>query len=179
VSRDPLPLKAADAWAALALGLAPSPPPDALRARIFASVDRAAPYRPFLPGLARCFDLADAALHELLARMDDPGAWMPGVGDTLAFLDFQPGPALARSGMAGHCGITRVRGGARVPLHRHAGREVTFVLRGAIVDDEGRRCEPGEVLEMAPGSVHALRITGDPHALLAVLTSEIEIVTPP
>jgi quercetin dioxygenase-like cupin family protein len=174
VSRDPLPLKPADAWAALALGLEPSVPPDALRARIFASVDRATPYKPFLPSLARCFDLADTALHDLLARMDDPGAWMPGVGDTLAFLDFQPGPALA-----GHCGITRVRGGARVPLHRHSGREITVVLRGTVVDGEGQHFQPGQVLEMAPGSIHSLRITGDPDALLAVLTSEIEIVTAP
>jgi quercetin dioxygenase-like cupin family protein len=174
VSRDPLPLTPADAWAALALGLEPSAPPDALRARIFASIDRAAPYKPFLPALARCFDLADAALHELLARMAEPGAWMPGVGDTLAFLDFQPGPALA-----GHCGITRLRGGARVPLHRHSGREVTLVLRGTVIDGEGARFEPGQVLDMAPGSTHSLHITGDPDALLAVLTSGIEIVTPP
>jgi hypothetical protein len=178
VSRDPLALGTADAWAALALGQAPCAPPDALRARIMASVDRTAAYRGFLPRFARSFDLADAALHGLLARMDDPAAWTPGAGDTLGFLHFQAGPALVTAGAAPHCGIARVRSGARVPLHRHSGREVTFVLRGAVDDDAGRRFIPGEVLEMGPGSTHSLRITGDPDALLAVLLSEIEIVAP-
>ncbi len=171
-------LEAGDAWGALVLGVAPSPPPDALRARILAAADRAAPFQRFLARFARCFDLSDSALHPLLARMDEPAAWTPGLGATLAFLHFDPGPGLRTAAGTAHCGIARMRSGARVPAHRHQGREITFVLRGRVRDDQGRSFEAGDMLDMSPGSSHALQIAGEPDALLAVLVSEIEILPP-
>jgi mannose-6-phosphate isomerase-like protein (cupin superfamily) len=175
-SGSPASLESDEAWVALSLALPPSPPPSDLRGRVMAAAERAAPYRPFLPPLAACFDLSERAVHDLLARMDDPKAWTPGVGATLAFLHFEGGPRLAESGAMPHCGVARMRSGARVPRHAHKAREVTFVLRGAVTEGEGRRFEAGQVLDMPPGSTHSLRITGEPDALLVVLLSEIEIV---
>jgi hypothetical protein len=175
----PDPLAPAEAWTALALALPPSPPPGDLRARILASAERAVPYRAFLPHLAACFDLSEPAVHALLARMDDPKAWTQGIGATLAFLHFEAGPALTASGVAPHCGVARMRSGARVPRHAHKAREITFVLRGVVTDDGGATFGAGQLLDMAPGSSHSLRVSGEPDALLAVLLSEVEIAPTP
>ncbi len=176
---DDVPLDPAEAWTALALALAPSPLPSELRAGIMAAAERAAPFRSFLPRLAACFDLSEQAVHDLLARMDDPEAWTPGIGSTVAFLHFEAGPGLNGSGAPPHCGIARMRSGARVPRHEHKGREITFVLRGVVTDGEGARFEAGQVLDMPAGSSHSLRVNGEPDALLASLLTEIEIVPRP
>jgi putative transcriptional regulator len=175
---DRPPLDARDAWGALVLGVAPRQPPDALRARIFAAADRAAPYRRFLAPFARCFDLSDGPLHALLARMDDPAAWTAGLREVVAFLHFDAGPGLRTEAGTPHCGIARMRTGARIPAHRHTAREITFVLRGTLSDDRGRIFEPGDVLDMPPGSSHALAIAGEEDALVAVLLSGIEVASP-
>ena len=44
--------------------------------------------------------------------------------------------------------------GARLPLHRHAGVEQTFVLEGSLDDDEGS-CTAGNFVWRPPGSVHS------------------------
>jgi hypothetical protein len=177
--RDRRPVGPAEAWTALALALDSPPPPAHLRDRVMAAAGRAAPYRSFVPHLAECFDLTERAVHELLARMHDPGNWTPGGGAMLAFLHFDAGPRLAVSGKPAHCGVSRMRSGTVIPGHVHRGREVTFVLRGQVTDGEGRHVGAGQVLDMPTGSAHSLRIEGDPDALLAVLLAEIEIVPRP
>ncbi len=178
---DDLQLDPAEAWTALALALAPSPLPTELRARVMAAAERASPYRSFLPRLAACFDLSEPAVHDLLARMDDPKAWTAGVGATLAFLHFEAGPGLDGAGAAAHTlrGSHACGAGTRVPRHEHKGREITFVLRGAVTDGDGARFEAGQVLDMPAGSSHSLRVTGEPDALVASLLTEIEIVLGP
>jgi hypothetical protein len=169
------PVDPATIWTALALGAEPSPPPPGLRERILASADLAAPYRPHLPAFAGCFDLSDAQVLRLLERMGDPAEWTPGLGATIAFLHFEAGPRCDFGGALAHCGVARMRDGARIPRHVHKGREVNFVLRGELVDGEGRRVGPGQVLDSAPGSRHSLAIRGEPEALLAVMLPEVEI----
>ena len=44
--------------------------------------------------------------------------------------------------------------GARLPKHRHAGVEQTFVLEGSLVDDDGE-CTAGNFVWRNVGSVHA------------------------
>jgi hypothetical protein len=168
-------LSAHDAWSALASSLEPLPPPAGARDRLLEAIARATPYRAFLPGFAAAFDLTERAVHDLLARMDDPRTWMPGAGGVIAFLDFQPGPRLAPA----HCGIARMKDGAIVPRHRHRAREINFVLRGGLADDDGNTYRAGQILEAPAGSAHALRVLGEPDALLAVLLAEIEIDGPP
>jgi quercetin dioxygenase-like cupin family protein len=174
------PIDPREAWTALALGVDPVTPAPHLRERLLAAADRALPFRPHLPAFAACFDLGEPEVHELLARMDDPAQWTPGLGATRAFLHFDGGPRIRREPGAGaaHCGVTRMKHGARIPLHTHKGREVTFVLRGEIIDESGARFGPGSAIDMAPGSAHAIIVQGTPEALLAVRFSEIEIVPP-
>jgi quercetin dioxygenase-like cupin family protein len=164
----------AKAWVLLSLALEPLAPASHLRERLVASVARCDRYRPFFRDLAACFDMTERGVRELFARVDRPDAWAPGVGRTVGFMHFQPGPRLASS----HCGLVRMGDGARVPRHRHREREVTFVLEGTVVDGDGTRYGPGQILDMAPGSTHALTVRGEPEALLAVLQSEIDVVAP-
>jgi mannose-6-phosphate isomerase-like protein (cupin superfamily) len=173
------PLTHSEAWLALSLALPDRSPPAALLDRVLGAADRSAPYRTYLPRLAALFDLDERAVHDLLVRMDDPKCWTPGIGATLAFMHFDAGPRLAVAGGAAHCGLARMRSGAKVPHHRHKGRELTFVLRGAVVEDGGARCAAGQVLDVPAGSEHSLRVEGEPDALVAVMLSEIEIVRPP
>jgi quercetin dioxygenase-like cupin family protein len=164
-------MSADDAWSVLASSLEPLPPPSGARERLLGAVARAAPYRTLLPGLAAVFDLTERGVHQLLARMHDPMEWKPGAGGMVAFLDFEGG---ARLGPA-HCGVARMRRGARVPLHRHLAREITFVLQGGLADGDGLAYRPGQVLDAPAGSSHSLRVTGEHDALVAVLLAEIEI----
>jgi quercetin dioxygenase-like cupin family protein len=166
---------AEDAWILLASSLEPVAPPPGARDRLLAAAAATAPWRGLLPGLAATFDLSSRALHDLVGRMVDPAAWSPGVQGMIAFLDFRGGPRLGPA----HCGIARMKNGARLPMHRHKAREVNYVLRGGLVDDAGGTYLPGQVLDAPAGSAHALTVTGDPEALLAVLLSEIEIDAQP
>jgi hypothetical protein len=167
-------MSADDAWSVLASSLEPLPPPAGARDRLVHAIARAAPYRTSLPAFAAAFDLTERAVHDLLARMDDRRAWMLGGGAVIAFLDFQGGPQLGPS----HCGIARMKDGALVPRHRHKTRELTFILRGGVTDGDGKTYRSGEVVDAAPGSTHALRVSGEPDALLAILLAEIEIDGP-
>ncbi|MGO9833691.1 MAG: cupin domain-containing protein [Polyangiaceae bacterium] len=161
-----------EAWSVLSLALQPVAPPLDLRGRLMASIERSARFRPFSRDIARWFDLTERAARDLLARVDDPAAWEPGVGRILGFMHFEPGPRLAPA----HCGLVRMKDGARVPLHRHVEREVTLVLEGGVVDGDGTRYGPGQALEMPPGSAHTLRVVGNPEALLAVLQADIDVI---
>ena len=52
--------------------------------------------------------------------------------------------------------IIRMRPGARLPRHRHAGREITLVLDGFFADASGTH-KRGDILIMDAGTVHAPR----------------------
>lgn len=52
--------------------------------------------------------------------------------------------------------LFRMAPGAEVPLHEHTDIEQTFVLEGALEDDEGR-CGPGEFVWRPAGNAHVAR----------------------
>jgi anti-sigma factor ChrR (cupin superfamily) len=49
--------------------------------------------------------------------------------------------------------LVRMRPGARLPDHRHTGVEQSFVLEGALLDEDGA-CSAGNFVWRKPGSVH-------------------------
>lgn len=50
--------------------------------------------------------------------------------------------------------LTRMTPGARLPKHRHAGLEQSYVLEGTLVDEDGA-CTAGNFVWRRPGSVHS------------------------
>ncbi len=49
--------------------------------------------------------------------------------------------------------LLRMAAGARLPDHRHVGVEQSFILQGALADEEGT-CTAGNFVWRRPGSVH-------------------------
>ncbi|HVZ32860.1 MAG TPA: cupin domain-containing protein [Polyangiaceae bacterium] len=141
------------------------------RARFLAALE-AERYLPFCRELAARFALAETAMRALLATLVDPAVWTPGEPPVHSFVDFTPGPALSPL----RAGFVRLSGGAGIARHQHADRELTMVLEGAMVDDQGRRFVPGDVLEMASGSVHTLTVPEGIETVVALLHGRIEVL---
>lgn len=50
--------------------------------------------------------------------------------------------------------LSRMSPGAHGDLHEHLGYEAMFVLQGELLDDSGARYTAGDLVVVAPGSVH-------------------------
>jgi quercetin dioxygenase-like cupin family protein len=125
-------------------------PPAGARARLLDAVAGIGRFAPHLDAIARLAYLAGEALFALLRRIDEPDGWIDGPPG-IRYFHFSPGPA----GATPEAGIVRLRPGAVFPRHRHLGDEVSLVLEGSLVDDDGQRHGPGAVLPSAAGSEHA------------------------
>ena len=71
--------------------------------------------------------------------------------------------------------LTRFEPGAKLPLHRHVGDELIFVLEGAVSDESGS-VTPGNVGYRPNGCVHTVS-SKNGATVLAVLTGDIEPAT--
>ena len=121
-------------------------------------------------------------MRALLARIDARApAWeteLLGVELQGAELfHFQVGPTLAATGAAG--GVLRVRAGVTFPIHSHHGHEVTFVLEGLYVTDDGHAHGPGSILEMPADTTHAYRAGPPRDLVLMVLHHGITMLNDP
>lgn len=73
--------------------------------------------------------------------------------------------------------MTRFAPGAQLPLHRHVGDELIFVIEGAVSDEAGT-VSAGNVGYRPDGCVHTVT-AGSGATVLAVLTGDIEPATDP
>ena len=107
------------------------------------------------------------------------GPWSQIIAvDDVAWQEFQPGisfkvvwqdpPTKRRAQM------TRFAPGAQLPLHRHVGDELIFVIEGAVSDESGT-VTAGNVGYRPNGCVHTVTSTNGA-TILAVLTGDIEPV---
>jgi len=97
----------------------------------------------------------------------------------LGWQDFQPGlrfkilwedkPTKRRAQ------LTRFEPGAKLPLHRHVGDELIFVIEGAVSDESGT-VAPGNVGYRPNGCVHTVS-SKNGATVFAILTGDIEPVT--
>lgn len=71
--------------------------------------------------------------------------------------------------------LTRLEPGAQLPLHRHVGDELIFVIEGAISDESGT-VTAGNVGYRPDGCVHTVTSTNGA-TVLAVLTGSVEPAT--
>lgn len=125
-------------------------PSAALRGRLLRTINGPDRFRPFFAAIRRTFDLTEAALRDLLARLDEPTGWSRH-GEARYF-HFTLGPALAGQ----EAGVVRMAPGVVFPKHLHRGGEVTLVLEG-IMQDRGRPYGPGAVVEAEAGTSHDYR----------------------
>lgn len=128
-------------------------PPAVVLQRLHRTLEGPERYRPFFAGLRDLFDLSEAALRQVLARIDEPGGW--SLHGEARYFHFAPGPRMATQ----EAGVVRMAPGVVFPRHLHRGGEVTFVLDG-LMNDRDRLYGPGSVVEAAPGTVHDYRSAG-------------------
>ena len=122
------------------------------RDQLLADLEGPERYGPFMPELARIFDLSvdrmRATIQQALAQTwEETG--VPGV----SFVHFTAGPALAQL----DTGLVRFEPEAAFPGHRHHGSELTFVLEGEL-----KYQARGEVVLLRAGD-HVLLSAADHH----------------
>ena len=148
---DAAALAADETWARFASALSPRAPAPAVREKLLAELRGAERWAPFAGEIARAFGLPLDATRQALARTSDAAAWQPG---------FWPGswfsstPELQRARTV----IARLPAGTHIPAHRHAGRELTYVLHGELLEDGSMRHLPGTLLDMPAGSQHEIAV---------------------
>jgi anti-sigma factor ChrR (cupin superfamily) len=105
------------------------------------------------------FAVSRDALRAALARIPDASAWRTGFFPQQELLQT---PELGRASVL----IARLAPGAVIAKHPHPFRELTYVLDGALSEDGVRHFGPGELLEAAPGTEHAIAVEGDDACLV-------------
>lgn len=155
----------------LAEALPPVPPDPAVRARLLASAaqDR---LLPFVDDLARICDLARDVMQAILRKLDDVAAWAPGPMPGIELIHFDHGPGC----LAADTGVVRFPPGVVIPRHRHLSHEITYVLSGTMIDEDGRHYGPGEVLEKTVEDVHGFSATPDEPLVVVLVHSGFEFV---
>ena len=145
--------------AALAEALEPGSPDPAVRVRLLAALRGPERWSPFASEVAAAFGLELSAAREALALVHDGSAWHPG---------FWPGsrslitPSLRQAQAV----IAKLPGGIRIPQHRHAVRELTYVLDGVLIENGTTHHRAGTLLAMEPGSAHEVSVPDDDECLV-------------
>ena len=166
-----------EALAVAANHVAPVVPAAGLRSRLLATLGSADRFAPFLDELTRLFELPAATLRKLLARIDEHEWETSLLGVELQHAElfhFPVGPRLRETGGAG--GVVRIRAGATFPQHRHHGDEMTFVLEGGYVSDDGRTYGPGSTIPMATGTEHHYQAAPERDLVIMVLHRGITLL---
>lgn len=162
--RDEL-VRAADAFAQLALALPAEAPPPELRERLLGA---ATPPRlaAMLDKLAAVFDVTRQRARALLDRLDDPAAWMPGpVDDSWVMMADGCGPKVAGA----FCGFVKMGPRVTWPTHEHLGTEHMLVLAGGFRQPDGVEVHAGDLHVMPEGSVHGFTIFDDEPCIAAAV----------
>lgn len=126
--------------------------------------------------------LAPGALDAVLARIEEPVPPSIGLPDLLARRAWPVAPGvrharlLAAEGESLH--LFRVRPGASLPVHDHAGAELTCVLEGAFEDMTGTYAA-GDAVPMRPGLAHEPVAIGDEDCVcLLAISGRLRFATP-
>lgn len=133
--------------------LPPVPPPPRLRDRLLNS---ASPHRSFVERIARLFEVSVETVREYLMLLSTADVWhslVPGC----EVMHVKGGPALEGADV----GFVRVADGCVFPHHGHGGEERSLVMAGTLIDSDGVRHEPGELVIKGAGTEHHFRAEGE------------------
>jgi len=131
----------------------PERPSTVVRQRLFRTLEGVERYQPFFGALQDIFDISEAALRAVLARIDEATGW--SLHGEARYFHFAPGPRMATQ----EAGVVRMAPGVVFPRHAHRAGEVTFVIDG-LMNDRGRLYGPGSLVEANPGTTHDYRSVG-------------------
>lgn len=156
----------------LGLALEPVAAPADLRRRLLARVGGPDRFLPFLDRLVTLFDLPEADTRRELDAILDPTAEWEEMVPGCTFRDFDGGPAIGDA----HAGLIRLQPSTVFPNHRHVGEERVLMLKGRVVDEDGREYRAGDTICMDDGSAHELRAVGDEEAIYAAVVVALEFM---
>lgn len=140
--------------------ITPESPDPEVRVRLLAALRGRERWTPFAAEVAQRFMLAPDDAREALQRIEDAQAWRPGLW---------PGSQLLRTPAltAVSALIARMPAGLRIAHHRHAARELTFILDGELVEAGSDVIHgSGVLLDKACGTAHELTVVGESPCLV-------------
>jgi hypothetical protein len=149
----------ADALSLLAEALPTSLPEPAVRERLLRALEGPERFTPWAPQVSRRFGLTLEEARDALRRIHEPSAWRPGLWPGSRLLAT---PALTRQRSI----VAELPAGMRIASHRHAARELTYILEGTLIENGELRHESGSLLEKSSGSEHELTVTEDARCLV-------------
>jgi hypothetical protein len=118
--------------------------------------------------IAALLDIDVTAAEALIARIDDPSAW----------IDFLPGISLLPAPAGPHTvgalrGFVRVRAGVEFPEHEHLGDEAVMIMQGYYSDSiTGAVFGPGDTPRMPVETRHSFRVFADGPDLLGLVVAQ-------
>lgn len=126
--------------------------------------------------------LAPGALDEALARLDEPLPPTVGLQTLVARRGWPVAPGVRHARLLAaddeSLHLFRVRPGANLPNHDHAGAELTCVLEGAFEDTTGIYAA-GDAVPMRPGLAHEpVAIGGEDCVCLLAVVGRLRFATP-
>jgi hypothetical protein len=144
-------------FAAIGGALAPDAPPGGFKSRLLATVGRKGRYGVFADRIARLFDLSIDDAIALLAKLEDPAAWIPFLVPGVEMVPVAAGPRCAGAIAT----IARFAPGATFPEHAHRGDETMVVLDGGFRESGDGACRGeeawrGDEIHRSDGTAHAL-----------------------
>ncbi len=152
-----------DALEAFATTLSPVAPKADTKARLLATMSENR-FLPFVDELSRYFDLAVDRVKQVLRMIDDPGAWERGPMPGIDLIHFDGGA----NAFAADTGFVRFPAGMHFPQHQHQGPELSFVLQGTIIDDDGTIYGPGDAMIKRAGTEHSYDVGDDQDLIIAI-----------
>jgi putative transcriptional regulator len=153
---------------AMALQLAPDPPPASIRARMLGSTATENRFAEFAGQVARLLDYTQGAADALLRRIDDAASWVVGPSPGSHLVHFDPGPSLGTA----LTGFVRIQAGAPFPEHEHVGYEQVLIFQGAYRDSDGTIFKRGDLVENEHGSEHSFAALAGPDLIYLVILGE-------
>jgi anti-sigma factor ChrR (cupin superfamily) len=136
--------------ASLIASAAPARAPGAhVKARLMTSIGGGR-FERFAQRFASIFDVAIDRARELLGWIEDPSKWVSSGLPGMQAIHFAGGPAVAGA----DTGHVELQPGAKFPFHEHVGDEITLVLAGTVVDEDGTIYRPGDEIVKTAGTKH-------------------------
>lgn len=154
--------------ALLAEALPQTRPAPSVRERLLVQLAGPERWTPWAGDVAHHFGLQHCDALDALRRIPDASAWLPGpwAGSRLLLTD----SLLRASAM-----IACLPQGLRIAPHRHAARELTYILDGELVSN-GLLRGSGCLLDMPRGSEHS--VFGQSECLVVFSASAPEVHAP-